>query len=66
MKVVNVQGPIQRSHFDSGAMLEIRCSPMLGVGRELVDMIMLPSRPGPHQRSCQPADSIQLPSTIPR
>ena len=65
MKLVSVHGPIQLNHFDLNAVLEFRWMEIPGDGRALVDKIKLPSRPGPHQRSCQPAEIIQFPSAIP-
>src|SRR5690606_33650680 len=66
MKAANDQGPIQLSHLLSNALLLFRWMLNAGNGRAFDDRIRLPSRPGPHQRSCQPADSIQLPTDRPR
>ena len=66
MNVVRFHGPIQLSHFVSNGVLRLRCRVIPGLGRALLDRMELASLPGPHQRCCQPAVTIQLPSAIPK
>ena len=66
MNVVRFHGPSQLNHFVSNGVLRFLCNVTPGLGRALLDIIELASLPGPHQRCCQPAVTIQFPSTMPR
>jgi len=65
INVTKVHGPIQLNHFVLNGVLLFLWRAMPGIGLAFVDRIKLPSLPGPHHRSCQPAVTDQLPSATP-